>query len=46
MKIAMYSAITRPRISGATRVWTMALAVVRAVSAVRPTGTRASANSQ
>ena len=46
MKIAMYNAMTRPRISGATRVWTMAFAVVSAVSAENPTGTRARANVQ
>jgi len=44
MKIAMYSAITRPRSSGAVDSWTVALAAVMSVSDDSPTGTRATAN--
>lgn len=44
MKIAMYSAITRPRICGAVDNCTVALAAVIKVSADRPTGTSETAN--
>jgi hypothetical protein len=40
----MYSAITRPRSSGAVVVCTVAFAAVITVSAATPTGTRESAN--
>lgn len=44
MKIAMYSAITRPRSCGAEESCTVALAAVIRVSDDRPTGTSATAN--
>ena len=46
MKIAMYSAITRPRIAGAVRNWTAAFAAVIRVSEPSPTGISATANVQ
>lgn len=45
MKMAMYSAITRPRSCGAVRSWTAALAAVIRVSDDRPTGISDAANS-
>ena len=46
MKIAMYNAITRPRMAGATVICTVAFAVVSRVRALRPTGISASAKVQ
>ncbi len=39
----MYRAMTRPRIDGSVVVWMVAFAVVIMVSAMRPTGTHATA---
>jgi hypothetical protein len=43
MKMAMYRAITRPRICGAVESWTAELAAVIIVSAASPVGIRATA---
>src|SRR5450631_270077 len=44
MNTAMYSAITLPRMAGATLSWTIEFAVVSTVSAVSPTGMSRTAN--
>ena len=44
MKMAMYRAITRPRITGSVLSCTVALAAVISVSEDSPTGIRATAN--